>query len=234
MSLAFIAIVHLGTLAAILVYFWKDLWEIIKTLNTSQALGWKILVGTLPAAVAGLVFGSLIEEAIQGLVFIGGALFFTGIILIASELGAKTSTKKKYSDSKTTSPSWKTLSYSDALLIGLAQVIALIPGISRSGVTMAAGLLRGLPREDAVRFSFLLSTPVVAGAGLLSVLQLVQDGTNGISMGAIAIGFSASFVFGIGTIHFFLRLIRQHSFIGYGIYTAIAAIAVIIWGLLAS
>ncbi|MCA9387785.1 MAG: hypothetical protein KC653_01955, partial [Candidatus Andersenbacteria bacterium] len=82
------------------------------------------------------------------------------------------------------------------------------------------------------RFSFLLSTPVVAGAGLLSVLQLTQDETNGIPTAAIIVGFIASFVFGIGTIHFFLRLIRKHSFIGYGIYTAIAAITVVIWGLL--
>ena len=222
-SLAFIAVVHLGTLLAILVYFWKDIVGLLKpkSLKDPQSAAWKIALATVPAVFAGLALESVIEDAIQGLAFVAGALFLTGMILLISERIVKAEASKKK-----TGTAWNEISYADAFLIGIAQVLALIPGISRSGTTMAAGLLRGMKREDAVRFSFLMSIPIVGGAGLFSLYRLLENGNGDISNGALAVGFLVSFLVGLATIHFFLKHVRKQTFRIYGWYAVIVAVAV--------
>ncbi len=210
---AFIAVVQLGTLAAVVVYFRKDLWGIfteflrdnilspkkISAQSSNSYLGWLIILGSVPVVIIGLGFKDFIEGALtKNLYIISGSLIALGLILaIAEKVG-----KFERDLDKIT---WK-----DALLIGIAQSFALIPGSSRSGTTITMGLFLGLKRETAARFSFLLSVPAVLGSGLLefySSLEYID--TSGIITLTIATIFS--FISGYLTIAFLLNYLKKNS-----------------------
>ena len=174
---AFIAIIQLGTLAAVLIYFWKDLLKIVgsffqdnlvkrKKISDQQAyskLGWYIIIGTIPIVIVGLGFKDFIEGAItKNLYVISYSLIGLAIVLALAEKYDKFT--KKLDD----------VTWVDALLIGLAQTLALMPGSSRSGTTITAGLFLGFTRETAARFSFLLSVPSVLGSGILELLEVLE------------------------------------------------------------
>ncbi|MDX1616536.1 MAG: undecaprenyl-diphosphate phosphatase, partial [Candidatus Promineifilaceae bacterium] len=214
-----VAIAHLGTLLAILIYFRRDLWQIATAMlsdararqplaSSNARLGWYIAVGTVPAVVAGLLFDDLLDEIfgqprIAAILLLGTA----AILLLGERLltGAKELSQ---------------MGWLDGIVIGLAQVTALLPGISRSGVTISAGLGRGLNRWAAARYSFLLGVPAISGAGVLAVVDLLQQPDLGGQAAALTVSFVTAGVVGYACIHFLLRWVRQRSLHLFAAYCA--------------
>ena len=229
-GLAFDAILHLGTLMAVLLFFRYELFEIVKNSvmmvlkgrweNLNREVGVKILIGSIPAAVAGKLLDDFIEAHVRSGILVAGMLIIFAILLWLAD---------RYSEQvKQPIKQIEMLGWKEVLVIGCAQAVALIPGVSRSGMTITAGLFSKLDRELAIRFSFLLSAPITAGAGGLKLLQLLHKGipTGGISY--LVIGFLASMLSGILAIKILLRLVRSHTFdlfvfyrIGLGIFILI-------------
>lgn len=203
-GLAFDASLHLGTLTAVFIFFAKDY---LKIMHLKNKLYLKLLLGTIPAVLFGLVFENIIENKIRSFLVIGISLItFSFVILIAEKVG-----KKNRDNSK--------ISALDSLIIGLAQSVALIPGISRSGSTISAGLLLGQTRESAARFAFLLSGPIIAGAGLKKFLEVITN-PNTFNIEIFLVGILSSFLFGFLTIKYFLKYLgtsNLYPFIFYRI-----------------
>jgi len=230
---AFIAIIQLGTLIAVLVYFWKDLINIIKDFvrnnlikpvryseqNLNSRLGWLIIIGTIPVVIIGIAFKDVIEGAFtKNLYVIVSSLIGLAIILAAAEKIAKF--KKDVKD----------ITILDSLLIGLAQAVSLIPGSSRSGTTITAGLFTGLNREAAARFSFLLSIPAVLASGVLQLYEALQfvDQTMIVNLIVSTI---VSAVSGYLAIDFLLKFLKKNStfiFIYYRIGLGILIIVLLL------
>ncbi len=216
-GLTMISIVHEGTLLAVLIYFRRDLWEIVKgvldglrrrqPLATAESrLGWYIVLGSVPAAVAGLLFADFFEEVFATPAISAAFLLVTAVLLV---VGERLMTGKK----ELTHLSWL-----DALIVGFFQMLALFPGISRSGSTITAGLMRGFNRAVAARFSFLLGIPAILGAGLLSLIDLVRVGNLGSEWPAMLAGFVAAAVSGYACIHFLLTWLKQRSLYLFVVY----------------
>ncbi len=234
---AFIAVIQLGTLLAVLIYFRNDLWHIILDFlkenildrkrfskqNENSRMGWYIIIGSLPVAIIGLGFKDLIEGAFtKNLYVIAGGLIFFGILLGLSEKLGKF--KKDIHQVK----------WYDALLVGFAQSFALIPGSSRSGTTITAGLLLGFERETAARFSFLLSIPAVFGSGLLEFYQSLKfiDSTG---LTAMLIATIAAAISGYIAIDFLLKYLKKNStyiFVFYRIAIGILIYAMIAYNII--
>ena len=227
LELTFDIALHFGTLLAIGIYFFKDFINmIIKgfTKGTKEPEGrilWYIVAATIPAAIAGVLFEEKIEGVIRNnYILIGLALIIMGIIIYWVD---KKSKQEKNIDK---------MSIKDALIIGCSQVFALIPGFSRSGTTIAAGRVMNLNREDAAKFSFFLSAPVVFGATLL---QLFEEGTIALIMENLAmfiVGVLTSFIIGIICIKFLLKYLRKNDFKLFMWYRVIFVIIVILVTLL--
>lgn len=212
-----VAIAHLGTLLAVLIYFYKDLRDILAgTLSgirkgalmgtTESRLGWYIVVGSIPAAAAGLTLEDYFDEIFGTPVIAASFLLLTAALLLFGEY--KRSGKKELSG----------MSWLDAIVIGLFQMMALFPGISRSGSTIVGGLLRGLDRELAARYSFLLGVPAILGAGLLSTLDLLDSPDLGSQLPALAATFVFSAIVGFACIHFLLQWLKKRSLIPFAVY----------------
>ena len=215
---AFSAVLQLGTMIAVIIYFWKDLSKIYGALandlfligrkkdlldtNESKTALW-ILLGTLPICIFGLLFKKPIEEGmVRNLNIISFYLIFFGILLFISELIAKQSRNITK------------INALDVILLGLAQSFALIPGVSRAGVTLFAGLLLGFKRADAARFSFLLSVPAVFLSGLLelnTLLQAVKAGSENIIWVNLFVGVFVAFISGYFSIHFLLKYLQKNK-----------------------
>jgi undecaprenyl-diphosphatase len=213
------AIAHLGTLLAVLVYFRRDIWEIIVAVlrglaerrpfkNDMSRLGWQILVGTIPAAVIGLLFENTLDEIFGNPTIAAIALFGTAALLIIGE--------HLHSGDK---PIEK-LSWIDAFIIGIFQLLALLPGISRSGSTITGGLSRRLDRAPAARFSFLLGIPAIAGAGLLALLDLFASPDLADQLPVLGATLIVSAIVGFLCIRFLLSWLRQHRLYPFAIYCA--------------
>jgi undecaprenyl-diphosphatase len=209
---AYTAVLQLGTLAAVLVYFAKDLAALpgamIRAPGTPEGrLPWMLAIGTVPIVIAGLAFKKHIETDLRSLYVIAAALVAVGIIMaIIDQTAGKTGNRPLSS-----------LTYTDALYVGLAQTMALIPGVSRSGSTICMALLLGFTRSDAARFSFLLSIPAVAGAGILEARQaFAQLGSDAIP--ALAVGVGVAAVTGYATIAWLLRWLGSHDLVGFAFY----------------
>jgi undecaprenyl-diphosphatase len=214
------AIAHLGTLLAVIIYFRQDIWQIITAVlkglaerrpfeNDMSRLGWQILLGTIPAALAGLLFEETFDSIFGNPTIAAVALFGTAGLLIIGE--------RLYSGTK---PLAK-LSWADAIIIGLFQLLALLPGISRSGSTITGGLARDLDRATAARFSFLLGIPAIAGAGLLALLDLFGSPDVGDQLVVLSVTFVVAAVVGYLCIAFLLSWLRQHRLYPFAIYCAI-------------
>lgn len=210
---AFIAVIQLGTLLAVLVYFWKDLIAIIKDFvqdnlvnpvkyseqKINSKLGWLIIIGTIPVVVIGLTFKDAIEGALtKNLYVIAASLIVLALILALAEKIARF--KKDLNN----------ITIFDSIIIGTAQALSLIPGSSRSGTTITAGLFVGLNREAAARFSFLLSVPAVLASGALQLYEALQyiDQTMAVN---IAVATVVSGVSGYLAIDFLLKFLRKNS-----------------------
>lgn len=233
-GLTFDIALHLGTLLAILIYFWREWWEI---LQESAEVGTKIFSGTnLPsflknfvpprtlnvlfiATIPGLVFGFLFESWAETFfrspIIIAISLAFFGLLLYIAD---KKFTHKKALDD---------LDLKRAFFIGLGQALAIIPGVSRSGISMTAGLLVGLKREAAVKFSFLLSAPIIAGSVLAGILK-ISNIESRISNLELFLGILSSFAAGILAIKFLLKFVQKRSFMPFVIYRIVLAIIIIL------
>lgn len=222
MELAFDIALHFGTLLAIMLYFFKDWWKMIVsglTKGTKQKEGklfWYIVLATIPAALAGVFFEETIENVVRkNYLLIGLALIFMGIVIYLVDKTAKQ--KKNLGD----------MMVKDALLIGCSQVFALIPGFSRSGTTIAAARSLSLNREDAAKFSFYLSAPVVCGAVVLSLFKESTILAIESNLSVFVVGVLVAFIAGLLCIEFLLKYIRKHDFKVFMWYRLILGLIVI-------
>ena len=205
---AFTAVIQLGTMAAVLLYFRAELWRISRAWagelrlpyrrrSHEANLGWFIVLGTIPISIFGFVFRDQIESGARSLYLIGSALIlFSFVMLLAEHLGSR---RRPLED----------MDGHDGLYIGVAQSLALIPGVSRSGATISAGLFRGFTRTAAARYSFLLSVPAVVLSGLFELRKIGDEGGAGFVPTAIAT--LLAFIVGYATIAFLLRWLTSHS-----------------------
>ena len=205
---AFTAVTQIGTMLAVLVYFRSDLLRIATTWLASlrdpslrsdidARMGWYILLGTIPISIVGLIFSDPIESGARDLYLIGSALILFSFVMLAAERFA------------TREREIETLTRRDGIIIGCAQAIALIPGISRSGATISAGLFLGLARPAAARYSFLLSIPAVVLSGVFELRNLGDGG--GASVGSTAIATLLAFFVGYASIAFLLKFLVNHT-----------------------
>ncbi|MCL1593307.1 MAG: undecaprenyl-diphosphate phosphatase [Actinomycetia bacterium] len=207
-DLATSAMLHLGTLAAVLIYYRSDLARMARFDRPGRKMITLIVIGSLPAAVLGFVFKDTVEELISEPRTVAIMLIVTGVILLATTL-------LRVGDRRTSD-----LGPIDALLTGFAQALALIPGISRSGMTITSGLLRGMTRKEAARFAFLLGIPVIAGAGLLEMLDAYSSGASvdaTVWVGVLVAGLS-----GYAAIAILLRVLARVGLAPFGVYCVLA------------
>ena len=223
---AFTAVVQLGTMAAVLLYFRHDLWRIARASlaalrdpaarrATDARLGLYIVLGTIPIGLFGLIFKDQIETGARDLTLIGCTLIVLGLVLLAAE---RAGSHERDIDDFTARDGW---------VIGLAQALALVPGVSRSGATITAGLFLGLERRAAARYSFLLSVPAVVLSGLFE-LRKVGEGEHA-AVAPTAIATVCAFVIGYASIAFLLRFLTSHStavFVAYRV--AVGALVLVL------
>lgn len=220
---AFEIIIQLGAILAVVVYFWHKLWPFSKGLTKAQSKGiilkWiKIIIAVLPAVVLGLLFDDIIDKYLFNVTVVASMLVFYGIVLIWVENG-----KRGNGGISTV----KDIPISKLIGIGLFQCLAMIPGTSRSAVTIIGGVLLGLNRVLATEFSFFLAVPTMLGATLLKIVKMGAKLT-GYEWMLIALGFVLSFVFAYIVIKVFMNYIKKHNFKIFGYYRIILGIAVFI------
>lgn len=207
-SITFDAFLHFGTLGAILAVFWQEIrkmflsknWQLIKL----------ITIGTIPAAIFGFLFQTKIEQSFMSLKFIGISFLITALFLLST----------RYSKAQKDTISWL-----DALIIGIAQAVALFPGISRSGLTISAGLLRKLKPEIAFKFSFLLALPVIFGAVILQLPTIIQQGENSYLLGGI--GILISFFIGIISLKILEKILKKGKYFWFSLYLIILSMVIL-------
>jgi undecaprenyl-diphosphatase len=216
-GLAFDAMLHLGSLLAVVAFFWRDLRDLAlaglasikeRSLGRDERrkVAWCVVLGSVPAAVLGFAFNDFFESLFGAPVWAGALLLVTGVILALSEgYGRKTMDMYR-------------IGWLDALVVGLGQALAIAPGISRSGATIGAGLWRGLRRESAARFSFLLSVPVIFGAGVFKLKDLWETSLVVDSPWPVLVGFLAAAVSGFLSIRFLLGYLRKGRLYPFAVY----------------
>jgi undecaprenyl-diphosphatase len=218
---AYTAVIQLGTLAAVIVYFARDLVALAVAMvraphSHDGRMPWLIAVGTVPIVILGLILKKHIETDLRSLYVIAATLITVGIVMAVIDRHAAGRDGRGLA----------TITYQDAILIGLAQTLALVPGVSRSGATICMALLLGFTRSDAARFSFLLSIPAVAGAGILEAHKAFAElGRSAIP--ALAVGTGVAAVVGYASIAWFLRWLGSHQLIGFAVYRIAAGLALL-------
>ena len=204
----FTAVIQLGTMAAVLIYFRADLWRIAsawlrelrlpyRQRSQDANLGWFIVLGTIPIAIFGVAFGNAIETGARSLYLIGSALILFSLVMVAAE---RVGTRRREITE---------MNARDGLFIGLFQALALIPGVSRSGSTISAGLFRGFDRLAAARYSFLLSVPAVVLSGLFELRKVGENGSP--SAAATVVATLVAFVSGYAAIAWLIRYLGTHT-----------------------
>lgn len=209
-GLSFDVALHLGTLLAIVIYFWKDWLEIFKLGASSMKIikyksdsyldnkniFWLIIIATIPGAIAGFFLEKKAETIFRDPLIISSALALVGLVLFLTDKYAKH--RKRISE----------VNFKDSVVVGISQAVAIIPGVSRSGATITAGLAMGLNRKDAARFSFLLSAPIILGASIFKLPELFSEKINPF----IIIGIVFSFVSGYLSIKYLLKFVEKSSY----------------------
>lgn len=205
---------HIGTLGSILMVYWRDLWA----LRFDARLCLIILVATIPAGAAGVLLKDWFERAFDAPIIAGFGLLLTAALLTIAQRFERSRFELKG------------IPWLSAIVIGCFQAVALVPGISRSGSTISGGLLTGLERASATRFSFLLAIPVTAGAILLTVLKkVVRDPTLSVGVGPLCLGIAVSFVVGWISLEVLIRLVIRGKLHWFAIYCTLAGCATIAW-----
>jgi undecaprenyl-diphosphatase len=229
-SFAFEVLVQWGTLVGVFVFFWQDIMAIVKgvltgllqrqPLGTVEArLGWLVVAATIPAVILGLLFKDFFEAMYSSPAAAGGLLIFTAILLVAAErYGQRLKTLEQ-------------LGWLDAVIIGLWQAGAMLPGISRSGATIGGAVLRGFNRTDAARFSFLMSIPALLGAGVIALKDLLDSGSLAAELPAITVGFIAAAISGYLCIRWLLHYLQRHSLVVFAGYCAAVSVLSVVVGL---
>jgi undecaprenyl-diphosphatase len=228
---AFTAVTQLGTMAAVLLYFRHDLLRIsrawLRSLRDRGArreldarIGWYIVLGTIPIGIFGVLFKDKIETGARDLYLIGTALIVLGLVLLLAEKVGKRERSMEQIEAR------------DGLAVGFAQALALVPGVSRSGATITAGLFLGLDRPTAARFSFLLSVPAVVLSGLLELGSILTgDEGQHVSTGNLVLATALAFVTGYAAIAWMLRYLTSHSTVVFVIYrVALGALVLVLVG----
>lgn len=232
---SFTAVIQLGTEAAVVVYFAPMIWSILRgwcrgwvnraARGQEWAMGWMVIIGSIPIGIIGLVGKDLIRDNLRNLWITATMLVaFSLVFILAERLGSKQRT-------------FEQLRLSDAVIMGLAQCLALIPGVSRSGGTISAGLFLGLDREVATRFSFLLAIPAVLASGLFSLPDAFDPTVGQAASGAqLLVGTVIAFAVGYAAIAWLLRFVAHHSFAWFAAYRiplGLAVMALLATGVLA-
>lgn len=231
-SLTFDLALHLGTALSLLAYFWRD-WVRLglavfrgvlaadQRRGTDWHLAWMLVAASMPAVVVGLLLDKWIEENVRQPWLVAVMLIAFGLLLLFADR-----VRRHGGDPRP-------VGWVDAIVIGCAQAIAVIPGVSRSGITITAGLLRGLGRAEAARFSFLLSAPIIIGAGLYKLRVLLREPIGADEMLAFALGMAAAAIVGALAIDILLRHLRTRSvavFVWYRVFVGVAVLALsIVW-----
>lgn len=226
-TFAFSIIIQLGTVFALLLFFWKDIWYIVKAFflgikhktpfeNLQARLGWLVIVATTPALVAGFLLKDIVQSMFKDpLVLAGVRLLITAVMLTAVEYFDR---RERHLDSAT----WQ-----DALTVGLFQVLAIFPGASRSGSTIAGGMVRGFDRPSAARFAFLMSAPILLAAGAYESLHVIaMPGTHDF-LPYLITGFITAAVVGWFSIKWLLAYLGKHSLYVFAVYCTILGITVL-------
>ena len=235
---SFTAVSQLGTEAAVIIYFARDIGRILKAWfnglfvkahrdNVDYRLGWYVIIGTLPIVVLGVAFKEVIRGEVRNLWVIATAmLVFSAVIAAAEYYGRQTRHIEQ-------------LTWRDGLLVGVAQCLALVPGVSRSGSTISAGLFLGLDRELSARFGFLLGIPAVVASGLFSLPDAFHPVTEGMSATGpqLTVSIVIAFVVGLAAIAWLLRFVAHHVmywFVGYRVVLALVVMALLATGVVAA
>lgn len=206
-GLAFDVACHVGTLIAVLIYFRAEIVRMIAAIpnlasparDEDARLIWLLVIGTIPAVVAGALFKHVIEDQLRTVIVCAVALAIGGVLLIAADrLGSKTRSERS-------------LTYADALWIGCAQAVALVPGVSRSGATITIALLIGMVRAEAARFIFLLSIPAILGAAVSEAPKLLKGGVHGDERTLFVIGVVSAAIVGYAAVKYFIQYLGRHS-----------------------
>nr|WP_283251623.1 undecaprenyl-diphosphate phosphatase [Aeromicrobium duanguangcaii] len=227
---AYTAVVQIGTELAVILYFWRDIWTIgsgwVRGVFSAEArqapewrMGWFIIIGSLPIVVLGIALEDAIDREFRNLWFIASMLIGMGLVLgLAERLGRKA---KPIDD----------LNARDAILLGLAQACALVPGVSRSGATISMGLFLGYDRRAATRYAFLLAIPAVVGAGVYK-LKDIPGGENAYGTVPTIVGTVVAFVVGLAVIHWLLQYVSKNSYAPFVIYRVVlgAVVLGLLWG----
>ncbi|MGM0438257.1 MAG: undecaprenyl-diphosphatase UppP [Bacillota bacterium] len=208
---------HFGTLLAVVLVFWEDIWAMITLKKKYRKLTYYVIIGSIPAGVIGILFEDLFERLFSTVTVVGFALLVTGTLLwISDRLEIK---ERKMED----------MEISDSIVVGFAQAFAIIPGISRSGSTIVGGLFKGLNRQLAAKYSFLLSVPVIGGATLLKVKDLFTIGMGNITVLELLIGTFSAAIAGYFSIKLLLKLINQEKLSIFAYYCWILGLAIILF-----
>ena len=216
-GLSFDVALHMGTALAVLLYF-ASTW--IGLLNDALHGRWRvplvIIAGTVPAAIAGVLFETAISTSLRSVLWIvAGLLIGSAVFVLAERLGSR---RRRFDR----------VTLTDGIVVGAAQALALLPGISRSGITISAGLFRGLERPDATRLAFLLSTPIIVGAGLKTLLDARKLSELTAELDIVAIGFAVSFISGLAAVAFMVRYLRTHSLNVFVVYRVALAVVIVV------
>lgn len=231
-GLAFDVALHCATAVAVVGYFWRDwlvllggVWQALRTRsldNPHIRLALFIIVGCLPAAIAGMLLEDFFSAMFGRPAAVAAFLLVTAAMLALSERLSQRQRGLEH------------LTWQDALTVGSAQAVAILPGISRSGATIAAGMASGLERPAAARFSFLLATPVILGAGLLQALHAIESGEPLTGVPGLLIGFVVALATGLAAIHFLLRYLQRRPLYPFAIYCAAVGLAGLLLAVLRS
>jgi undecaprenyl-diphosphatase len=197
-GLTFDVALHLGTLVALLIYFREDWIALIKSAPTSRMVRF-LIVATIPGGIAGALFERKVEDALRAPHIVATMLIVMALVLVAAELLGR---RRKSLDE---------LSWGDAITVGISQAFAIIPGVSRSGVTITTGLFRGMKRDTAAKFSFYLSTPLIGGAVAKKTLDILKGGAGLEQLTPFIVGILASGIIGYLAIAFMMRYLQTHN-----------------------
>ncbi len=235
-SFAFEVLVQWGTLVGVFIFFWQDIWAIIKgviqglrqgkPLATFEAkLGWLVVVANIPAGVLGVLLKPYFEAVFAIPVLAGGLLILTALLLALAERSGPPVTPEEGAESP--GKSLAQLGWLDALIIGFWQAAAILPGISRSGSTISGAVLQGFDRATAARFSFLMSIPPLLGAGLLALNDLQAANLLALELPSIVVGFIAAAISGYLCIRWLLHYLQAHSLYLFAVYCTALSLLVL-------
>jgi undecaprenyl-diphosphatase len=228
LGLAFDVAIHLGTLLALVVFFGREWVGVINGFfrslrtrpsrwDTEGRLAWMLILATIPAVIAGAALSDQIERNLRTLFWVANFLVAGALVMLAAELWGK-----KARD-------FGAVRAGDAASVGFAQVLALAPGVSRSGITISAGMFSGLNREAAARFAFMMAAPIIGGAGVWEAIKVARHGLGGGTPGAFVVGFMTSAVTGFFAVKYFIRYLKRGSLMPFVIYRLVVAAAVYIY-----